>query len=121
MNNRTTGIILTVLAGLLFGCPGLACLCSGLITAIAGLSSDPYYYFGIDTEPGAALVVGLSLICLSVILIAIPIIVGVITIRGKAQTAGDEVITIDSQAFEPDESELPTDQEKPEEDIPPAI
>jgi hypothetical protein len=89
-----------------------------------GLSGDPYYYLGIDTEPRISLVVGLSMICLSVILIAIPIIVGIFTIRGKPQPDEDEVILIDSQVYEPSEHKLPADQEESEEseeDIPPAI
>lgn len=124
MNSRITGTILTVLAALIFGCPGLLCLCSGLVGAMVGISGDPYYYLGIDTEPRISLVVGLSMICLSVILIVIPIIVGIFTIRGKPQPDEDEVITIDSQVYEPRENELPADQEEseePEEDIPPAI
>lgn len=119
MNNRTTGIILTILAVLLFGCPGLFCLCSGLVGAMVGLSGDPYYYLGVDTEPDTALVAGLSIICLSVILIAIPIIVGVFTIRGKPDK--EEVLTIDSRIYEPGESKLLAELEEPEEDIPPAI
>lgn len=123
MNNRTIGTILTVLAVLIFGCPGLFCLCSGLVGAMVGLSGDPNYYLGIDTEPRISLIVGLSTICLSVILIAIPIIVGIFTIRGKPQSDEDEVITIDAQVYEPSEHELADQEvsEEPEEDIPPAI
>jgi len=124
MNNRTIGTILTVLAVLIFGCPGLIFLCSGLVSALVGLSGDPEYYLGIDTEPRISLVVGLSMICLSVILIGIPIILGLFTIRGKSQPDEDEVTTIDSQVYEPSKNVLPADQietEETEEDIPPAI
>lgn len=124
MNNRTTGIIVTIVAVLLFGCPGLICLCSGSTAAIMGLSGDPDYYFGVDTAPSSILNGGLFFICLSVLLIAIPIIVGFLTIRRKTQTDGDEVVMIDAKAYEPSEPESPDGQEKPdepEEDIPPAI
>jgi hypothetical protein len=124
MNNRTTGIIVTVIAVLLFGCPGLICLCSGFSSTIVGLSGDPYYYLGIDTEPSYALIVGLSIICLSVILIAIPIVVGVFTIRGRQPSEADDAITIDAQAYDPVESEAQAAQDEPEEpedEIPPAI
>lgn len=127
MNNRTTGIIVTVIAVLLFGCPGLICLCSGVTAAIFGLSGDPYYYAGLDANPGSVLISGLSIICLSVILIAIPVLVGFFTLRRKPNSDDDEVITIDAEAYEPSEPdtpEVPTDQEEPdepEEDIPPAI
>jgi hypothetical protein len=124
MNNRTIGTILTVLAVLIFGCPGFIFLCSGLVSALVGLSGDPEYYLGIDTEPRISLVVGLSMICLSVILIGIPIILGLFTIRGKSQPDEDEVTTIDSQVYEPRKNVSPTDQiesEETKEDIPPAI
>jgi hypothetical protein len=101
MNNRTTGIVVTVIAVLLFGCPGLICLCSGAIAAIMGLSGDPNYYFGVDTEPTSTLIGGLFFICLSVVLIVIPIIVGFLTVRRKTQLDGDEVVMIDSIAYEP--------------------
>lgn len=124
MNNRTIGTILTVLAVLIFGCPGFIFLCSGLVSALVGLSGDPEYYLGIDTEPRISLVVGLSMICLSAILIGIPIILGLFTIRRKSESDEDEVITIDSQVYEPIKNVLPADQvesEETEEDIPPAI
>lgn len=124
MNNRTIGTILTVLAVLIFGCPGFIFLCSGLVSALVGLSGDPEYYLGIDTEPRISLVVGLSMICLSAILIGIPIILGLFTIRRKSESNEDVVITIDSQVYEPNKNVLPADQvesEETEEDIPPAI
>ena len=124
MNNRTIGTILTVLAVLIFGCPGFIFLCSGLVSALVGLSGDPEYYLGIDTEPRISLVVGLSMICLSAILIGIPIILGLFTIRRKSESDEDEVITTDSQVYEPNKNVLPADQvesEETEEDIPPAI
>lgn len=124
MNNRTTGIVVTVIAVLLFGCPGLICLCSGAIAAIMGLSGDPNYYFGVDTEPTSTLIGGLFFICLSVVLIAIPIIVGFLTVRRKTQPDGDEVVMIDSIAYEPSNtkaSEPAEEPEEPGEDIPPAI
>lgn len=124
MNNRTIGTILTVLAVLIFGCPGFIFLCSGLVSALVGLSGDPEYYLGIDIEPRISLVVGLSMICLSAILIGIPIILGLFTIRRKSESDEDEVITTDSQVYEPNKNVLPADQvesEETEEDIPPAI
>jgi hypothetical protein len=124
MNNRTIGIIVTVVAALLFGCPGLISLCLGITAAIVGLSGDPDYYFGIDTEPNSTLLGGLIFICLSVVLIAIPVVIGFLLVRRKTQPESDEVLVIDAEAREPSESESPAAQEKPEEledDIPPAI
>ena len=124
MYNRTTGIVITVIAVLLFGCPGLICLCSGAAFALVGLSGDPNYYIGIDTEPTSTLIGGLFFICLSVVLISIPVIVGFLTVRRKTQPDGDEVVMIDSIAYEPSNtkaSEPAEETEEPGEDIPPAI
>jgi len=96
MNNRTTGIVITVIVVLIFGCPGLVCLCSGAFAALVGLSGDPYYYFGVDAQPTLALISGLLFICLSVVLIAIPFIVGFLLIRRKPQPGDDEVVLIDA-------------------------
>jgi len=124
MNNRTTGIVVTVITVLLFGCPGLICLCWGTVAALVGLSGDPNYYFGVDTEPTSNLIGGLFIICLSVVLIAIPVIVGFLTIRRKNQPNADEVVLIDAEAYEPSKTEISEaaeEPEEPEEGIPPAI
>lgn len=121
MNNRTTGIVITVIAVLLFGCPGLICLCSGAIAALMGLSGDPNYYFGVDTEPTSTLIGGLFFICLSVILIAIPVIVGFLTVKRETQPDGDKVVMIDAKAYEPSDSDASENAEEPGEEIPPAI
>lgn len=124
MNNRTIGIVVTIIAVMLFGCPGLICLCSGATVALFGLSGDPNYYFGIDTEPTSALISGLLIICLSVVLIAIPVIVGFLMVRRGTQTDGDEVVMIDAEVYEPhipETSETAEEPEEPEEEIPPAI
>jgi len=124
MNNRPTGIIIIAIAVLLFGCPGLICLCSGVSAALMGLSGDPYYYFGVDTEPTITLIGGLFFICISVALVAIPVIVGFLTVRRKTQSDGDEVVLIDAEAYEPSETETSEQIEEPEvldDEIPPAI
>ena len=124
MKNRTTGIVVTVIALLLFGCPGLICLCSGATAALVGLSGDPNYYFGVDTEPNSTLIAGLFIICLSVVLIAIPVVVGFLTIQRKTQPDGDEVVMIDAEAYDPSKTEASETTEEPEEpgeEIPPAI
>ena len=124
MNNRTTGIVITVIVVLIFGCPGLVCLCSGAFAALVGLSGDPYYYFGVDAQPTLALISGLLFICLSVVLIAIPFIVGFLLIRRKPQPGDDEVVLIDAEAIETNHiepSETAEDLEESGDEIPPAI
>jgi len=81
MKNRTTAIILTVASALLCGCLGLAaCVFGGLVvfgvpftTTVNGYSSTqplPIYY-------------GIGGLCGAVLFIAIPIVIGVLTLRKK--------------------------------------
>jgi len=72
---------------MLCGCPGLFSLCLGLTAALVGLTGDPKYYLGLDTDYRNALVSGLFMICLSIILIAIPFVVGLFLFRGDAKIA----------------------------------
>jgi hypothetical protein len=74
MNNRNTGIIATVAATLLCGCPGLFVCLFGAITA-AGQ--------GTFNEASLSPAVGITLVCLSLLLILIPVGVGFFTLRKK--------------------------------------
>jgi len=87
MNKKTGGIVATIVAVLLCGCPGL-CLCLiGAITAAGRmpLTSDfPYTSdFGNPYSEMAPSYLGFVLLCLALIFIAIPIVVGVLTLRNK--------------------------------------
>lgn len=124
VNNRNIGIVVTVIAVLLFGCPGLVCLCSGAIAALVSLSGAPNSYFGVGSQPTIPLIGGLLFICLSVVLISIPFIVGFILIQRIPQPGDDEVVLIDAEAYEPGSTEVSETSEEPEEledEIPPAI
>jgi preprotein translocase subunit SecF len=82
MNNKNTGIIATVVTALLCGCPGLFSCLFGAITATGnGTFNDAYL------DP----TVGYVMVCMSLIFIAIPIVVGVVTLRKKpAPVVSDE-------------------------------
>ena len=85
MDKKTGGIIGTIVAVLLCGCPGLAFLCFGAITAMASFApGSDIDIFG-SSSPQSALGAGIALICVSVIFIAIPIVVGVLTLRNKPE------------------------------------
>jgi hypothetical protein len=89
MNKKTGGIIATIVAVLLCGCPGL-CLCLfGVITATGKmpLTSDfPYISdFGNPNSEMAPSYLGFVLLCLALIFIAIPIVVCVLTLRNKPE------------------------------------
>ena len=78
MNNKNTGIIATVATALLCGCPGLFTCLFGAITATGnGTFNDAYL------DP----TVGYVMVCMSLIFIAIPIVVGVVTLRKKPAAA----------------------------------
>lgn len=74
MNNRNTGIIATIAAVLLCGCPGLFLCLFGALTA-AGQ--------GTFNESSLSPTVGFSLLCVALILLLIPVGVGFFTLRKR--------------------------------------
>ena len=114
MKNRTTGIIVTTITALLFGCLGIACLCVAVFSAIIGLSNDPYA-LGTYTDPSALIMGGLLFCCLSIVLIAIPFIAGYFLLRKDSTLEGDEIVTIDVEAKDFSKPEEPVTSEEPEE------
>jgi hypothetical protein len=80
MNNKNTGIIATIAATLLCGCPGLfLCLFGALTAAGQGTFNDA------SLSPS----VGFTLVCLSLLLILIPVGVGFFTLRKKPELPQD--------------------------------
>ena len=80
MNNKNTGIIATIAAVLLCGCPGLFLCLFGAITAAGqGTFNDA------DLSPA----VGVGLLCVALIFILIPVGVGYFTLRKKPETPQD--------------------------------
>jgi hypothetical protein len=87
MNKKNVGIIATIVAMLFCGCPGL---CLGLFGAIAAMGQMPYTsnfpYTSDFSNPNSEIVpsyLGFIGLCLALIFIAIPIVVGVLTLRNK--------------------------------------
>lgn len=80
MNNKNTGIIATIAAVVLCGCPGLFLCLFGAITAGGQ---------GTFNDASLSPSVGFGLICLALILILIPVGVGFFTLRKKPETPGD--------------------------------
>lgn len=74
MNNRSTGIIATIAAVLLCGCPGLfLCLFGGLTAAGQGTFN----------EARLSPAVGITLLCVALIMLLIPVGVGFFTLRKR--------------------------------------
>jgi hypothetical protein len=83
MNNKNTGIIATVATAFLCGCPGLLALCWGALAAFVSFVPGANIDIGGSSDPQSALFTGLGALCAGVIFIAIPIVVGVVTLRKK--------------------------------------
>ena len=94
MEKRTIGIVATVVTALLCGCPGLASLCFSAYMAYLGASPAAAASADIN-DPRTTLVVGIGLLCLSILAVAVPFVVGFFTLREKPIPAKDLVIDID--------------------------
>jgi TRAP-type C4-dicarboxylate transport system permease small subunit len=105
MRDRSLAIILTVIAIILFGCPGLTVFCLGITGFIVFYSSG---YQSYNVSPGWVNALGTLGICLGIFLIVITIIAAFFLLRRKA----------DIPHSVPHEPLPPT---KPDEPIPPSI
>lgn len=85
MNNRNTGMIATIASVLLCGCPGLFLCFFGATSVFASMVPGADINVGGSNDPAAATTMGIASLCGSLILIAIPIVVGVLTLRKKPQ------------------------------------
>jgi hypothetical protein len=76
MNNKNTGMIATIAAVVLCGCPGLFLCLFGAVTAMGK---------GTFNESSLSPSVGFGLLCLALIFILIPVGVGFFTLRKKPE------------------------------------
>jgi len=119
MDKRTTGIIATVATALLCGCPGLFGLCMGSISLLASvIPGAEIDVFG-SSDPGAASTMGIVFLCMSVIFIAIPIVVGVVTLRKKPEDAAAPVAATPVAMSEPPKAPTPAPAPPSEKPVPP--
>jgi len=82
MNNRNTGLIATIAATLLCGCPGLFMCIFGIVTA-AGLMPYNTEFNGVTDSGILPATYGYALLCGALIFILIPVVIGVVTLRNK--------------------------------------
>jgi len=82
MDKRTIGIIATVAAAVLCGCPGIF-LC--IFGAWGATGTMPYTSTlnGVSSAGTTPASVGFVMLCISLIFIAIPIVVGFVMLRNK--------------------------------------
>lgn len=97
MDKRTTGLIATIASVLLCGCPGIFLCIFGAATALGGGTMT----LGDTTEPLDP-TYGYVFLCLSLIFIAIPFVVGFATLRKKPQVPAPGIIEpIDNEPLPP--------------------
>jgi len=90
--NKNTGTIATVVAALLCGCPGLLALCWGGLSAVISFVPGADINIGGSSDPRSALTAGVGSLCLGIVFLAIPVAVGLFTLRKKPET--NEVIDV---------------------------
>ncbi len=97
MNNKNTGIIATIAAVVLCGCPGIfMCVFGGLTSA--GMMPYRAEVNGVVTNQGILSPgIGIAMLCFALIFILIPVGVGFFTMRKKP---GAEVV-VDSDPTPP--------------------
>jgi len=91
MNNKNTGMIATIAAVLLCGCPGLFLCLFGATSVFASLVPGADINVGGSSDPAAATAMGIGTLCLSIIFIAIPIAVWYFMGRKKPEAAAAPV------------------------------
>jgi hypothetical protein len=90
---KNTAVILTIVAALLCGCPGLFGMCWGALSAIVSFIPGAQIDIGGSSNPQTALWTGLGTLCGGIIFIAIPIVIGVVTLRKKKEPEVAEVVS----------------------------
>jgi hypothetical protein len=83
MENRTAAIIATVAAVLLCGCPGLFICVFGAVTASGNMPYNTTDFSGNSTSGIMPTSWGIAMLCVALIFILIPILVGFFTLRKK--------------------------------------
>ena len=86
--NRTTAIIITIATSLFCGCPGLGTCLWGAIFGLGGAFGGGTVTANGTTsalDPMVALATGGGAVCGGIILVLIPVVVGVLTLRNSRQ------------------------------------
>lgn len=92
MDTKTKGIVATIAAVVLCGCPGLFLCFFGSTSVFASMMPGADIDVMGSSDPATATTMGIVSLCLSLIFIAIPFAVGFFTLRKKpgAMPVSDE-------------------------------
>ncbi|CAG0989498.1 hypothetical protein ANAEL_02211 [Anaerolineales bacterium] len=85
MDAKTKGIIATIAAVVLCGCPGLFMCFFGATTLAASQTPGAEIDVFGSSDPTSAMTMGIVFLCLSIIFILIPIVVGFFMFRKKPE------------------------------------
>ena len=89
MNKRNTPVIATIVAAVLCGLPGLFGLCFGSTTLLAGFMPGAQIDIFGSTDQASATTLGLLVLCMSLVMIAMPGIVWFVTRRRREPPPSD--------------------------------
>lgn len=87
MDKKNTGLIATIAAVVLCGCPGIFMCFMGAMYAFVGSVPGANIDINGSSDPASAIQLGITLLCVSIIFIAIPVAVGFFTMRKKPEAA----------------------------------
>ncbi len=87
MENRTAAIIATVAAVILCGCPGIFLCIFGAVTATGNMPYSVTDFSGTTSTGMMPTAYGFAFLCVALIFILIPILVGFFTLRRKPAAA----------------------------------
>jgi len=87
MDAKTKGIIATIAAVVLCGCPGLFMCFFGATTLAASQTPGAEIDVFGSSDPTSAMTMGIVFLCLSLIFIVIPIVVGFFMLRKKPEVS----------------------------------
>ncbi len=85
--SKTGALIATIATAILCGCPGLFAICWGALSAIVSFFPNADINIGGSSDPNTAFFVGVGALCGGVVFVAIPIVVGILTLREKKPKA----------------------------------
>ncbi len=83
MDNRTKGLIATIAAVVLCGCPGLFLCIFGAFAAAGGEAPIKTTLNGVSTTNNLSPAAGIGILCIALILLLIPVVVGFLILRAK--------------------------------------
>jgi hypothetical protein len=90
MHNRTLGIVATTVTALLCGCASIFSCIWGFLIA-SGQPID-LTSSGITTQQTLSPTIGYVLLCLTVLMLLVPVAVGFFTLRKRPDAAGNAVV-----------------------------